>query len=179
MASTNLFGEQQTTKVNQNSKFQQFINFCQGRIVQNVPEPVAHLLTKDEIYGSDGLPKHEVLREHLKMEGRLTPEAALAILTQGKFYILNHLDLEIILLPKFIGKYVENLGTEILTKEPNLLSVKAPITVVGDIHGQYFDLLKMFEVGGVPGNGADNTRNGLKKLITINFHFESHFITVF
>ena len=96
MASTNLFGEQQTTKVNQNSKFQQFINFCQGRIVQNVPEPVAHLLTKDEIYGSDGLPKHEVLREHLKMEGRLTPEAALAILTQGKFFIFSHFWLEII-----------------------------------------------------------------------------------
>ena len=136
-----------------------------------MPEPVAHLLTKDEIYGSDGLPRHEVLREHLKMEGRITPEAALAILTQGEFYIFNHLDLEIILLPKFIRKYVENLGTEILTKEPNLLSVKAPITVVGDIHGQYFDLLKMFEVGGVPGNGADNTRNVLKNLTTINFYF--------
>ena len=63
-----------------------------------MPEPVAHLLTKDEIYGSDGLPKHEVLREHLKMEGRVTPEAALAILTQGKFYIFYLFELEIILL---------------------------------------------------------------------------------
>ena len=47
-----------------------------------------------------------------------------------------------------------------MTEEPNLLSVPAPITVVGDIHGQYFDLLKMFEVGGPPGDGADNTRHG-------------------
>lgn len=39
---------------------------------------------------------------------------------------------------------------EIFKKEGNMVQVQDPITVVGDIHGQYYDLLKLLSVGGNP-----------------------------
>ena len=39
-------------------------------------------------------------------------------------------------------------ATELISVEPNVISVPAPCTIVGDIHGQYPDLIEMFKIGG-------------------------------
>lgn len=33
-------------------------------------------------------------------------------------------------------------------KESNVVHIAAPVTVVGDIHGQFFDLIEIFKIGG-------------------------------
>ncbi|KAL4974339.1 Serine/threonine-protein phosphatase 2B catalytic subunit [Aspergillus desertorum] len=95
------------------------------RVVKEVQAPALNTPSDDQFWYSEDQtkPNLQFLKQHFYREGRLTEDQALWII---------------------------QAGTQILKSEPNLLEMDAPITVCGDVHGQYYDLMKLFEVGGDP-----------------------------
>lgn len=55
-------------------------------------------------------------------------------------------------LPERVMKQLFELCKELLMEESNTQPVSTPVTICGDIHGQFYDLLELFRVaGGMPG----------------------------
>ena len=56
-------------------------------------------------------------------------------------------------LPERVMKQLFELCKELLMEESNTQPVSTPVTICGDIHGQFYDLLELFRVaGGMPGD---------------------------
>ncbi|EGN94333.1 hypothetical protein SERLA73DRAFT_114496 [Serpula lacrymans var. lacrymans S7.3] len=95
------------------------------RPVPSVPPPAALKPREEELFVIDKYgerkPNAEFLKQHFLREGRLTEAQALFILVQA---------------------------TALLSSEANLVAVESPVVICGDIHGQYYDLMKLFEIGG-------------------------------
>jgi serine/threonine-protein phosphatase 2A catalytic subunit len=51
-------------------------------------------------------------------------------------------------LPEDTVKDLCTYAKEILVKEENVKKVSTPVTICGDIHGQFWDLLELFKIGG-------------------------------
>jgi serine/threonine-protein phosphatase PP1 catalytic subunit len=47
-------------------------------------------------------------------------------------------------------KFLCNRSRDIFMSQPILLELEAPLKICGDVHGQYYDLLRLFEYGGFP-----------------------------
>ncbi|KAL9122324.1 MAG: hypothetical protein Q9187_001116 [Circinaria calcarea] len=61
---------------------------------------------------------------------------------------------------------------EVLLAQPALIELSAPVKIVGDVHGQYTDLIRMFEMAGFPPNAnylflGDYVDRGKQSLETI------------
>jgi len=51
-------------------------------------------------------------------------------------------------LPESDLKHLCELAKELLLEESNVQPVSSPVTICGDIHGQFFDLMELFKTGG-------------------------------
>ena len=66
------------------------------------------------------------------------------------FYFYSYKPNKIIPLSEAEIKWLCNTSKEIFLNQPVLLELEAPIKICGDIHGQFYDLLRLFEFGGYP-----------------------------
>ena len=88
-----------------------------------IQPPNWEALPRAKVFDAKGMPMTENLRTHFFREGLLSETDALEII---------------------------NRAAAILRKEPNLMRIKDPVTVCGDLHGQFYDLVKLLEIGGDP-----------------------------
>ena len=89
----------------------------------NINPPNWEILPRCHVFDADEKPQVDNIKAHLYREGLL-----------GDNEIFEIID-------RF---------TAIVREESNVIKMQDPVTVVGDIHGQFFDLIKLFEIGGNP-----------------------------
>jgi len=92
------------------------------RLMKNIVPPPRDPLPHDELFTNNVINLTN-LEAHLRREGRLLKKDVI---------------------------YLVSAAAEIFRDEPNLLVLKDPVSICGDIHGQFFDLLRLMEVAGSP-----------------------------
>ena len=88
------------------------------RVIKDILPPPMFNLTHKQLFPNEHIPDWKLLQSHLTKEGKLDKDDII---------------------------YLIELFKSIISKESNLVSMKDPITIVGDIHGQFYDLIKIFD----------------------------------
>jgi len=99
------------------------VNPAGERMVPEVCELPRYPLASDLLFNKNGSVNINNLRDHLNKEGRLFKQDVLR-LTQA--------------------------ASALFKSEPNLLRLRDPIAVCGDVHGQFFDLMQLMKTAGNP-----------------------------
>lgn len=107
--------------LDKNAKLQRM--FSQPRGLDSVPPPCWEELPTDVLFDEHHLPRSDVIAEHFRKEGLLSEADAKDIIVRCAMLWKN---------------------------EPNVMTMEGSTIVAGDIHGQYFDLLTLLEIGGSP-----------------------------
>ena len=82
-------------------------------------------------------------------------------------------------LPEDLIIKIVRAARDIFMQQPILLEISAPINICGDTHGQYADLLRLFEIGGFPpesnylflGDYVDRAKQSIE-VITLNLCYK-------
>lgn len=125
---------------------------CKDRYVKTLPPPPNKALPENLLFpykGEDKVkPDWKQLKDFLLKEGPMKKEQVVKILKDG---------------------------IALLSKEPNLVKIGEPIVIVGDLHGQFYDLVHMLEKAGDPseinylflGDYVDRGIFGIEVVITL------------
>lgn len=98
---------------------------CEDRVCKDLPPPPFKPLASALLFPNSKtkIPDWKLLSEHISKEGKIYKEDFVNIIKDV---------------------------TERFKSEPNLLECDEPIVIVGDIHGQYYDLCHLLEKAGNP-----------------------------
>jgi len=105
------------------AKGEEGVKLARERMVPEVSEIPRYPLDTNLLFNKNGSINLGVLKDHLNKEGRLWKRDCLRLV---------------------------KAASALFKGEPNLLRLRDPIAVCGDIHGQFFDLMQLMKTAGNP-----------------------------